>query len=120
MLTDMGMFSQNSTLKRINDIFEVDNIIIAVGNESGKFRVIPGYFESFTYAQNQITAPKPIQSTKEIDSNFVCISLINNIFFCGHENGMMSAWSPSPESILQLVGATKIHDRVKTSLTLGD
>jgi hypothetical protein len=50
-----------------------------------------------------------VVSDKE-KSEIITFTLVNQIFFCGHASGTISAWVPIPTAFLQCAGMCKIHD----------
>lgn len=46
----------------------------------------------------------------EEGSEINSIIFYNNIFFCGHKSGTLSAWMPDQATLLKCSGAQKIHD----------
>jgi hypothetical protein len=98
------MIFAEGELKLINDIMEIDNFILAVGDNM---------IESFFYSNGQLVRGKfAINDTSNTEILCITFNPMSKLFFCGHKSGSISAWVPSEATFLAIQDLSKIHDGV--------
>lgn len=105
IITDKGIISQDTSLKRANDMVEVDNYLFAIGEGN--------FIDAFSIDMVNGSLNKVSSIVNENDkSDVMCISfsMAKTVFLCGHKSGSISAWSPDQQTILKMVGISKFHD----------
>jgi hypothetical protein len=101
---DVLFISADGLSKRINDMTQVSNIIVTVGDNM---------LEAYKLENGIITLGPNVTFDSSSIGEVLCIVYHPNssVFFCGHKDGNISAWKPAGEFIA-CNESSKIHDGV--------